>query len=141
MRLDGLYAGPISPDDILQFKALEPLSEAKKEEVRRIASVDVTKFNEAEVRAFVIDPLIRVLGYDKGTNFSVDLEKSLEFLGGRHKFSDYSFLLWEEHFWLIEAKRPSFHADAFEYGTLAQALEYAIHPSVNATLVVLCDGI
>jgi hypothetical protein len=45
-----------------------------------------------------------------------------------------------ENFWLIEAKRPSPGRTKFGYADLAQAVEYAIHPDINAALVALCDG-
>jgi hypothetical protein len=54
---------------------------------------------------FVIDPIIRILGYDKGTDFSVDLGRKIAFLD-KNKFPDYRFHLWQENFWIIEAKRP-----------------------------------
>jgi hypothetical protein len=95
--------------------------------------------NEEEVRSFFINPIVEVLGYDKGTDFSVDLGKSIAYLD-KNKFPDYKFNLWQENFWLIEAKRPSPGRTKFGYDDLAQAVEYAIHPDINAALVVLCDG-
>jgi hypothetical protein len=66
------------------------------------------------------------------------LERKIEFLG-KSKFIDYKLNLWQEDFWLIEAKRPR-TGEAFGYKDLAQAIEYACHPDINAALVVLCDG-
>ncbi|GAB6854138.1 hypothetical protein JCM15831A_11620 [Asaia astilbis] len=109
------------------------------EDLRKVETLNVSDFTEAEVRAFVIDPIINALGYAKGTNFSVDLERKIEFLG-RKKFPDYKLNLWQEDFWLIEAKRPR-DSKEFGYKDLAQAIEYACHPNINAALVVLCDGI
>jgi hypothetical protein len=137
--MDQSLTGPISLEDLLQFKALEPLSKEARDQLERIEKLDVTGFSEAEVRAFVIDPIVRILGYDKGSIFSIDLEKKIGFLE-KGKFIDYKMTLWKENFWLIEAKRPRPGKTAFEYADLAQAVEYAIHPEVNAALVVLCDG-
>jgi hypothetical protein len=95
-------------------------------------------WSEADVRAEIIDPLVRILGYDKESYFSLDREKSVEVLGA-HKALDYSMTLFAENFWLIEAKRPS-DALAFDRDALYQALRYAAHPEVNAALLVLCDG-
>lgn len=98
----------------------------------------MSSFTEAEVRAYVIDPILRALGYSKGADFSIDLEHRIEFRG-KSKFPDYKLNLWQEDFWLIEAKRPRTE-ETFGYVDLAQAIEYACHPKINAALVVLCDG-
>lgn len=137
---DDVYAKPISFDDLLQFKTLNALSGSALGELAKIEKLDVADFLEGEVRTFVIDPIVRILGYDKGTDFSVDLGRPIEFLD-KNKFPDYKFHLWREHFWLIEAKRPIPTEDTFGYAALAQAIEYAIHPDINAALVVLCDGL
>jgi hypothetical protein len=140
MTIDDLYAKPIRFPDLLQFKALNPLPTNALDELGKIETLDVSDFYEQEVRTFVIDPIVRVLGYDKGTDFSVDLGRPIEFLD-KKKFPDYRFNLWKEDFWLIEAKRPFTDRPAFGYDELAQALEYAAHPNINAALVVLCDGL
>ena len=90
--------------------------------------------------SFIIDPMLQVLGYDRGTPFSTSLENHLMFLGQRRR-SDYHLHLWEENFWLLEAKRPQLGIDSFGYDDFSQALEYSVHPSVNAALIVLCDGL
>jgi hypothetical protein len=139
MTLDDIYGKPLSLDDLGLFKTLEPLAASTVEELRKIEQLDVADFSEAEVRAFVIDPIVRMLGYAKGTDFSVELGKRIEFLD-KNRFPDYKFTLWKDNFWLIEAKRPNFSESHFGYDDLAQAVEYAIHPEINAALVVLCDG-
>jgi len=50
--------------------------------------------------------------------------------------------LWEENFWIVEAKKPRSDRkrESFEYAVFAQALEYAVHPKTNAALIILCDG-
>jgi hypothetical protein len=106
----------------------------------RIEQLDISDFNEAEVRANVIDPIVRILGYYKGTDFSVDLGRQIKILE-KNRFPDYKFNLWDADFWLVEAKRPRHGEASFGYEDLAQALEYAAHPQINAALVVLCDGL
>ena len=103
--MNSLFSGPLSISDLLNFKALEPLDSTAKEIVERIQSLDVGDYSEADVREEVISHLLRVLGYDKQSNFSIDREKGLQLLG-RKSFPDYSLTLWSENFWLIEAKRP-----------------------------------
>jgi hypothetical protein len=141
MSFDDLYVKPISFDDLLQFKSLTPLSASALDELAKMEKLDVSGFYEGEVRTFIIDPIVRLLGYDKGTDFSVDLGRPVEFLG-KKKFPDYKFHLWQGDFWLIEAKRPlPENAGTFGYDALAQAIEYAVHPNINAAIVVLCDGL
>jgi hypothetical protein len=140
MSADDILSKPISLDQLQQFKMLNPLPENALSELAKIETLDVASFYEAEVRAYVIDPIVRILGYDKGTDFSVDLGRPIQFLD-KNKFPDYRFNLWQEDFWLIEAKRPRPNEDGFGYDDLQQAIEYAIHPNINAALVVLCDGL
>lgn len=138
MHPTDIFAEPISLETLQLYKRLEPLAPEVMEDLRRVERLDVSGFMEAEVRAYVIDPIVRALGYSKGTDFSVDLERKIEFLG-KNKFPDYKLNLWQEDFWLIEAKRPRPN-EVFGYEDLAQAIEYACHPKINAALVVLCDG-
>lgn len=98
---------PISIDELLLIKRLEPLPDLHVAALKRIEQYDVSGFNEMEVRSNVIDPIVRILGYDKGTIFSADLEHPLTFLGKQQKRADYRLALWNENFWLIEAKNLS----------------------------------
>lgn len=139
--MDATFTKPIDIDSLLLTKRLEPLPDTHAESLRKLEQYDVSGFNEAEVRSNIIDPIIRILGYDKGTIFSADLEHPLAFLGKQRRTADYKFALWNENFWLIEAKKPRINKMAFDYKDLAQAIEYSIHPTINAALVVLCDGI
>lgn len=140
MAVDDPLTKPINVDELLLSKRLELLAPAHVAELEKIAARDVAAFSEAEVRACVIDPIVRILGYDKGTIFSADLEHPVKFLG-KNLFPDYQLALWNENFWLIEAKKPRLQEPAFEYDDLAQAIEYSVHPTINAALVVLCDGV
>lgn len=141
MGVDDFYAKPISFNELLQYKALAPMPTSALEELAKISALDVSGYYEQEVRTFIVDPIVRLLGYDKQTNFSVDLGRPIEVLGTK-KFPDYKFHLWKENFWLIEAKRPlPENKGAFGYEALSQAIGYAVHPDVNAALVVLCDGL
>lgn len=125
---------------LLLHKELPELEPRQLEELARIEKLDIENYTEADIRAEVIDPIVRILGYQKGQFSSVDREKHIRFLGKTHKYIDYSFTLWQENFWIIEAKRP-LNGDHFGYSELSQATEYAIHPAINASIIVLCDGI
>ena len=128
-------------EDLLQHKALSPLPQEDIPTLEKIQELNIDGYNEAEVRAYVIDPIVKILGYEKGTTFSPDLEKRVDFIDSR-KYIDYKCTLWEENFWIIEAKKPEAgrKRTTFEYTVFRQALEYAVHPQINAALVVLCDG-
>lgn len=127
-------------EGLLLHKNISPLSPSHIEELTAIQNLDVTGFSEADVRAEIIDPLVRILGYKKGQLSSVDREKHIRFLGKTHKYIDYSFTLWKENFWIIEAKKP-LKGERFGYDELSQATEYSIHPEINASVIVLCDGL
>lgn len=131
------FRGPVRPNHPLLHKALGPRPRDAEAELRRIQSLDLKGFSEADVREEVITPLIRLIGYAKGTVFSVDREKSIGVLE-QHTFIDYNFTLWKENFWLIEAKKP--RKKKFSHRDLLQAVQYAAHPEINAALIVLCDG-
>ncbi|MCP4348000.1 MAG: hypothetical protein GY795_21050 [Desulfobacterales bacterium] len=141
----------INSHKLLLEKAIDPLSELNIEELKRIEGLDVKGFSEADVRAEIIDPVLRILGYQKGQDYSVDREKYIRFLGKPEseknktgitkKYIDYNLTLWKKNFWLIEAKKPMPQKSEFGYDELSQAVEYAIHPKIEAALVVLCDGL
>lgn len=136
-----LLTEPVNVDLLLLSKQSDPLPADRIQTLQHIQDYpNVEAFNEAEVRSYIIDPILRVLGYDKGTHFSTSLENRLTFLGQKRR-SDYQVHLWEENFWLLEAKRPQVGIASFSYEDFSQALEYSVHPSVNAALIVLCDGL
>ena len=82
---DANYTSPINIEQLLLTKSLEPLAKTHAEMLKRIEQYDVSGFNEAEVRSNIIDPIVRILGYDKDTIFSADLEHRLTFLGKQLK--------------------------------------------------------
>lgn len=121
-------------------KALEPLPAATLAtlaEIEQLSGLD--GYVEQDVREEIIAPILRALGYRKESMFSVTRELPLRIASKLLK-PDYCLTLWEEDFWIIEAKRPSATQGRFGYAELRQALEYAVHPEINAALLVLCDG-
>ncbi|QTC88417.1 type I restriction enzyme HsdR N-terminal domain-containing protein [Brevundimonas pondensis] len=124
---------------LLQSKALPPLSPADNDRLDEIEKLTTAGWTEAEVRADVIDPIVRILGYRKGELFSVDREKAIEFRDAK-RFIDYAATIWSQNFWLIEAKRPAARLDGFSQRDLDQALGYATHPEINAAIVIVTDG-
>ncbi|MBL6459041.1 type I restriction enzyme HsdR N-terminal domain-containing protein [Belnapia sp. T6] len=137
---DPLTGSLSEADLLLQAKALEPLSTGAQAELERIMGLSrLDEWSEADVREEIITPILRVMGYAKESMFSTTREKSLRILE-KGLSADYTITLWEEDFWVIEAKRPKVTNGRFKYDQLWQAVQYAIHPAVNAALVVLCDG-
>jgi hypothetical protein len=126
-------------DLLLHSKALRPLSPEQTAELERISKYDVSPYSEEDVRAEIIDPVIRILGYAKETYFSTQREKHLKVADG-DLFIDYRMTLWSQAFWVIEAKRVKRKPLKFTSAELQQALLYAVHPEIDAALVVLCDG-
>ena len=133
------FTGALTISDLLQHKALPPLDHQAEAALERIQLHDVTEFKEADVREEIISPLLMALGYDKQTYFSIEREKDIQLLG-RKNFLDYNLTLWNENFWLMEAKRPKAKGAQFGFAEIKQAIGYAVHPEINAALVVLCDG-
>ena len=68
-------------EQLMHNKAVEPLESAVGAELERIVQLDVSGYNEMDVRAEIIDPLLRVLGYDIRTDFRPEREKRLFILG------------------------------------------------------------
>uniref|UniRef100_UPI00117862E9 type I restriction enzyme HsdR N-terminal domain-containing protein n=1 Tax=Crenothrix polyspora TaxID=360316 RepID=UPI00117862E9 len=135
----------LNSNTLLLNKKLSSLSEPDLVELKRIEGLDVTNFSEQDVREEIINQLLRILGYKKNQDYSVDREKHIRFLGKTNRYIDYNLTLWEKNFWIIEAKKPIKKANSnkshFTYKELSQVVEYAIHPDINAALVVLCDGV
>jgi len=134
-------SGQIDPTNpLLHSKMLVPLSEKDIDELRKIQNFSkLDSYSEQDVREDIIAPILRLLGYQKESMFSVERDKSLRIAGKRLAF-DYSLTLWEENFWIIEAKKPSVTNGKFGYDQIWQTLQYAVHPTINAALLVLCDG-
>jgi hypothetical protein len=107
------------------------------------------QMNEADVRAEILDPLLRRLGYIKGGENSIKREHKLSypflFLGRKKPgkdlqlrgTADYTLQVGEHARWTLEAKPPS---EALNEDVLQQAWSYAIHPEVQASYFAVCNG-
>ncbi|MDR2490515.1 MAG: type I restriction enzyme HsdR N-terminal domain-containing protein [Spirochaetaceae bacterium] len=101
-------------------------------------------FNEADVRAVIIDPMLKELGF---THETILREKALQspFLrtgSKKRKVSlipDYVMKVQNSFAWVLDAKAPCvsvLDADAVE-----QAYSYAAHPEIRSIYFALCNGI
>jgi hypothetical protein len=104
--------------------------------------------NEADIRGEVIDPLLRHLGYQSGTEFNIVRERSLRYPRrslGRKKPTDpeikgrpdYILEIRGLDRWIVEAKPPSAE---ISHDDIEQAFSYAFLPEVAAGYFVLCNG-
>jgi hypothetical protein len=107
----------IDVEQLLLSKRLDPLAPHFQQKLQKVAALDVTNFSEEDVRSYIIDPIVEALGYEKGTVFEAKLEHGVTFVGN-HIFPDYQLTLWNENFWLIEAKKPRLNKAAFEHTEL-----------------------
>jgi 16S rRNA G966 N2-methylase RsmD len=99
-------------------------------------------FKESSVRAFILDPLIRELGY---TTDSILLEKSVQVQSGSKKnrqssiFADYALKVGDCFSCVIEAKAPD--KSISDTNAVEQAFSYASHSEIRANFFALCNGL
>lgn len=116
-----------------------------------LASLDLDGAGEQTVREKLITPLLEHLGYDldkdyevlrdgdKGANFKLKLPAVKG--GGKVSASfkpDYVPTVRKKVFWVMDAKRPSPKVDD---NFIAQVLQYAVHPEIQARYAVLINGV
>ncbi|GHB17725.1 hypothetical protein GCM10007094_01660 [Pseudovibrio japonicus] len=105
--------------------------------------------NETTVRYEVIDPIIRELGYKRGSQAYLELERKLNYpykcIGHRKEKKDLP-IGYPDYFCGLEGRRGSFVVEAkstdqkISQSHREQAHSYATHPEIAADYFVLCDG-
>ena len=106
--------------------------------------IDFSAYNETEVREEFIIHLLHSLGWRKGTTYDLEMEKPLKLSAPFHRIGreqvniDYAPSIRKRYFWLIEAK-PGKERE-MRMGDLLQAHLYAVHPEIQARLIVLTNG-
>ncbi|MCW2370508.1 type I restriction enzyme HsdR N-terminal domain-containing protein [Sphingobium sp. B11D3D] len=106
-------------------------------------------YNEAEVRFYIVDPILRELGYPDTGNVYLNLEEKLEYpyihIGRRSKkdqplgYPDYrAGIKGARGSFIVEAKAGSVQISLRD---IEQAHSYAAHAQVGANYFVLCNGI
>jgi hypothetical protein len=104
--------------------------------------------NETDVREEVAAPLIKLLGYERGTPNDVLRERTLTydraFLGRKKKTdpplrgrADYELVVTGAGRWTLEVKAPS---EDITQDVVEQAITYARHPEVAGTYAVVLNG-
>lgn len=110
--------------------------------------IDLSKFNETDIREEILSPLLRSLGYRTGSTHNIQRELSVKYgynQLGRKKPTDpvlkgkidYVLTAGGRVRWVIEAKAPSVEITEND---ITQAFTYARHPEVNAVFYVVCNG-
>ncbi|MDR0410691.1 MAG: type I restriction enzyme HsdR N-terminal domain-containing protein, partial [Treponema sp.] len=101
-------------------------------------------FKEASVRAVVIDPMLKELGF---THENILREKSLQspFLrtGSRKRkvnlIPDYALKVGDSYAWVLDAKAPG--QKIIDDDNVEQAYIYAVHPEIRSKYFALCNGV
>lgn len=131
-------------------KFLEPLTTAEKDTINRLSRISLSSYNETDLREEYLAPLLAILGYRRDSDYKVLREEQYQLspfysmLGHhRHKL-DYSFIIWKQGFWLLEAKSPKFDSGVtppeLTVENIGQAFGYAIHPEVDAPYYAVSNG-
>ncbi|GHT22635.1 hypothetical protein FACS189419_05470 [Planctomycetales bacterium] len=99
------------------------------------------EFKEASVRSFIIDPLIKKLGY---TEDNIVLEKTVQIQIGSKKqttpyYADYGLKIGNSFVCVIEVKTPK--KSIAENSLIDQAFSYASHREIRSNYFVLCNGL
>ncbi|MDR2756840.1 MAG: type I restriction enzyme HsdR N-terminal domain-containing protein [Planctomycetaceae bacterium] len=99
------------------------------------------EFKESAVRSFIIDPLVKKLGY---TEENIVLEKTIQIQIGSKKqttphYADYVLKIGNCFVCVIEAKAPE--KNIAEFSLIDQAFSYASHREIRSNYFVLCNGL
>ncbi|MDR2346608.1 MAG: type I restriction enzyme HsdR N-terminal domain-containing protein [Planctomycetaceae bacterium] len=99
------------------------------------------EFKEASVRSFIIDPIIKELGY---TEENIVLEKTIHIQTGSKKqtnpyYADYALKVGNCFVCVIEAK--STEKNVADIALIDQAFSYASHREIRSNYFVICNGL
>lgn len=113
--------------------------------------MDLSRYNETDIREEFAVPLLARLGYKKGTDADISREESIEirygraFLGRKNPKKDpvlrgridYLLSIFGYTRVIVEVKAPNVDIGIDE---LEQALSYARHPEISASFYVVMNG-
>jgi hypothetical protein len=112
--------------------------------IKNWKSIDFTSWNESDIREDFVAPLLRLLGYAKGTVNDILREENLKLSKPYHRIGrkqvaiDYVPTLRLKKFWIIEAKPGKPKKMSFD--DYLQAHLYANHPEMQVRYIVMCNG-
>ena len=127
------------------YKIFKPLSEQDKAVLKEIGKKDFTNYKEQDIHEEVIAPIVKLLGYEKNSDYEVEREESYKTnelfikIGSRERQKlDYLCNIRKNNFWLIEAKNGE--SKEISQEQLEQAYFYSIHPKVNCRYFAVTNG-
>ncbi len=112
--------------------------------LRKLSQLDVEGWTESDVREDFIAPLLRLLGYEKGSDYDINresehlLSKPFLMIGSKKQKLDYALVVRKRTFWILEAKRPDPRRVSDD--AVFQSHFYALHPEVRARYFGVCNG-
>lgn len=128
------------------------MEETLDERLKHLAVLDLANKGEMTVRENLITPLLQLLGYDQDEDYEVirdgdDGQKFKLLLPTVYKGAktntsiapDYIPTVRKKFFWVLEAKRGS--TNDLKTSFIAQVLQYAVHPQIQARFATLIDGV
>jgi hypothetical protein len=109
---------------------------------------DSDNTNEADVEAEIAEPLIKLLGYERGTANNVRRQLQLSYdrvsLGRKKKsdrplrgVADYVLMVTGAGRWVLDAKAPR---EGITQDAVEQTITYARHPDVSGSYAVVLNG-
>jgi len=131
-------------------KHAPPLTAEQQAELQRLAFLQFQTFNESDVREEFLVPLIRLLGYERNSDYEVQREQSYALhplflkVGSTRIKLDYRFNVYKVGFWLLEAKKgecpdPN-NPLAISSDAISQAHFYAHHREIDSPLFGASNG-
>lgn len=99
------------------------------------------EFKEDAVRSFIIDPLIKKLGYSVD---NIVLGKAVQMQTGSKKqtttyYADYALKIGNSYVCVVEAKAPQ--KNIADESVIDQAWSYASHREIRSIYIVICNGL
>ena len=136
-------------------KYREQLSEEQKKDLKRLSTIEsFSGYNEPDIREDFITPLLKLLGYDKETDYEMKREGSVSLnkmrlskndstdlylnIGRSRVKLDYICNIRKKNFWIIEAKSGKSQEIAPE--EIDQAYLYTLHPDINCRFFAVTNG-
>ena len=102
--------------------------------------IELEGFNEADVRAVIIDPLLKELGF---SHESIIREKALKSpvlkIGSQKRVPDYVLKVENGFAWVLEAKTSN--QKIINGDNVEQVYSYATHPEIRSNYFALCNGL
>lgn len=131
-------------------KHIRPLAPQTEAKLKSLSNLDLSTYNETDVREAFLAPLIEALGYSRGTDYTVFTEQQYALnplfvsAGSKRIKLDYQFATYRTGFWLLEAKKglaaDSTQPPAITSEMIGQAHFYAHHHEIDCPLFGVSNG-